>query len=452
MLAPVSVDPPDTRFVVAPDGAHIAFQTVGDGERDLVLVTDWASSIDLMWEQPRIVRFLARLASIGRLILFDKRGNGASDGLSFGRGEFGGAMEQTSDDLLAVLNAAESKRVDVVGSTFGGFPAMLFAATHPERCDRLVLQDSCPRFLSDGDYDGGLPQATLEAIIGAIGKLWGRGVTLSTQPDLYGDRALRRWYGRYERLACDRTLMLQAWQQMTEIDARPVLPSIQASTLVIAHDRAFVVGEGAGRYLAEHIPTAELVALDGGGEMFWADERIVEHVVKFLGAESDETTDEDRVLATIVFTDLVASTPKLAELGDRRWKEILDEHDARTERLVSKFRGRLVQRTGDGLLATFDGPARGVRCAQAICNEVGELGVEVRSGVHVGEIELRGEDIGGIAVHLAARVMGEADAGEVLVTRTVKDLTAGSGLAFEDRGLHQLKGMPEPWQLLALAI
>jgi class 3 adenylate cyclase/pimeloyl-ACP methyl ester carboxylesterase len=447
----VTGDSPDTRFVVAPDGAHIAFQTVGDGERDLVLVTDWASSIDLMWEQPRIARFLTRLASIGRLILFDKRGNGASDGLSFGRGEFGGAMEQASDDLLAVLDAAESERVDLVGSTFGGFPAMLFAATHPERCDRLVLQDSCPRFLSDGDYDGGLAQATLEAITGAVGKLWGRGVTLSTLPDLYGDPALRRWYGRYERLAIDRTLMLQAWQQMTEIDARPVLPSIQASTLVIAHDRAFVVGQGAGRYLTEHIPTAELVELDGVGEMFWADERIIEHIVRFLGAESDETTDEDRVLATIVFTDLVASTPKLAELGDRRWKELLDEHDARTERLVSKFRGRLVQRTGDGLLATFDGPARGVRCAQAICNDVGELGVEVRSGVHVGEIELRGEHIGGIAVHLAARVMAKADAGEVVVTRTVKDLTAGSGLAFEDRGLHELKGIPEPWQLLALA-
>jgi len=451
MLARVTAEPPDTRFVVAPDGAHIAFQTIGAGERDVVLVTDWASSIDLMWEQPRIARFLSRLASIGRLILLDKRGNGASDGLSFGRGEFGGAIEQASDDLLVVLDAAECERADMVGSSFGGLPALLFAATHPERCDRLVLQDSCARFLCEGDYDGGLSEEALGAIVGAVGRLWGTGVTLSTHPELYGDAALRRWAGRYERLAIDRTLMLQAWQQMTEIDVRPVLPSIQASTLVIAHDQPSLVGRGAGGYLAERIPTAELVELDGVGDVFWADERVVEHIVRFLGGESDDAASEDRVLATIVFTDLVASTPKLAELGDRRWKELLDEHDARTERLVSRFRGRLVQRTGDGLLATFDGPARGVRCAQAICDEVGGLGVEVRSGVHVGEIELRGEHIGGIAVHLAARVMAEAEAGEVVVTRTVKDLTAGSGLAFEDRGLHELKGIPEPWQLLALA-
>jgi class 3 adenylate cyclase len=443
-------DQPRTLFAIAPDGAHIAYQAVGEGSVDLVLVTDWASSIDLMWEEPRIERFLRRLASVGRLILFDKRGNGASDAAPIERGRFGATMEQAAEDLLVVLDAVEAERPDLVASTYGGWPALLFAATHPERCGRLVLQDCCARLMRDDDYPPGIDAATLDWVIEGLGSGWGRGVNLASEPDLWADRVLRRWYGRYERLACERTYMIQAWTQMGEIDVRSVLPLIHAQTLVVAHDQDRLIGSGSGSFLAEHIPATELVELDGTSSKFWADERNAEHITAFLGAPADSLGDDDRVLATVVFTDLVSSTPMVAKLGDRRWRELLDVHDELTGELIKRFRGRLVDRTGDGLLATFDGPARAVRCAAMICKEIHRLGLDARAGVHAGEIELRGDNVGGIAIHLAARVMSEADSGQVVVSRTVKDLTAGSGLNFADRGTHELRGIPEPWQLFAL--
>jgi class 3 adenylate cyclase len=327
---------------------------------------------------------------------------------------------------------------------------LLFAATHPERCSRLVLQDCCARLLRADDYPPGIDATTLDWAIEGVGSNWGRGATLASEPDLRADRDLRRWYGRYERLAVERTYILQGWRQMGEIDVRSVLPSIRAPTLVVAHDHGKLIGSGSGKFLAEEIPAAELVGLDGTSIMFWADERNAEHIAAFLGAPASGVGDDDRVLATVLFTDLVSSTPMVAKLGDRRWRELLDAHDALTAELISRFRGRLVDRTGDGLLATFDGPARAVRCAATICGEVRRLGVEVRAGVHAGEIELRGEDVGGIAVHLAARVMSIADGGQVVVSRTVKDLTAGSGLSFAERGSHELRGIAEPWQLFTL--
>lgn len=441
---------PRTSFAFTPDGARVAYQVVGSGDRDVVFLTDWANSIDLMWELPEIERFLRRLASIGRLILFDKRGNGASDGRAFGSGDFQGLFEQSAEDLLTVLDAVESKRADLVASTAGGTTAVLFAATHPERCGRLVLQDACPRVVASQDYPHGLDEGGLQAVIDGIRSGWGKGSALALQPDRFEDRDLRLWYGRYERLAVERSWMVQAWEQIAVLDVRAILASVQTPTLLLVHDKAPAFGNGHGRYLAAHMPSAELVELDGPGCLFWADEQIVESALEFLGAAQPRPVDESRVLATIVMTDMVSSTLTLAQMGDRRWREVLDAHDRVTEQLVTQFRGRLVNRTGDGLVATFDGPARGVRCAEAMCDEVGVLGVEVRAGVHVGEIELRGEEIGGIAVHLAARVMSEADAGQVVVTRTVKDLTAGSGLDFDDMGIRELKGIPDPWQLLLL--
>lgn len=444
-------DLPSTAFALAPDGAHVAYQVMGDGPVDVVLSTDWASSIDLMWEEPRIERFLHRLASVGRLILFDKRGNGASDAAPIEHGRFGSTMEQAAEDLLVVLDAVDSERAVLVANTYGGWPALLFAATHPERCDRLVLIDCCARLVGAADYAPGIDSATLEWALEGVGANWGRGITLATEPDLWADRDLRHWYGRYERLSVERTYMLQGWRQMDEIDVRAALPLVRAPTLVVAHDQANpLIGAGSGRFLAEHIPNAQLVELDGTSSLFWADERNVEHAVGFLGASEDNADDDDRVLATVLFTDLVSSTPLVAALGDRRWGELLDAHDHLTVELIGRFRGRLINRTGDGLLATFDGPARAVRCATAICSEVRRLGVEVRAGIHAGEIELRGGDVGGIAVHLAARVMAIADGGEVVVSRTVKDLTAGSGIAFADRGMHELKGIPDTWQLFSL--
>jgi class 3 adenylate cyclase len=443
---------PRTSFCFTPDGARIAYQVVGSGERDIVFLTDWSHSIDLMWEQPRIEHFLRRLASLGRLILFDKRGNGASDGRAFGTADahFKGVVEQSAEDLLAVLDEVQSGRADIVATTAGGTTALLFAATHPERCGRLVLQDACPRVVSSSDYPFGLDEAALSVVIDGIRTGWGKGATMWLQPDLFDDRDLRLWYGRYERLSIERSSILSAWEQMAEFDVRPVLSSVQAPTLLLAHDKAPGFGNGHGRYLEQHLPSAKLVELDGPGCLFWADETVAEAAVNFLGATPRVIADENRVLATVVMTDMVSSTMTLAELGDSRWREVLDAHDQLTGQLVTDFRGRLINRTGDGLVATFDGPARGVRCADAICQEVGGIGIDVRAGVHVGEIELRGVEIGGIAVHLAARVMSTAGAGEVVVTRTVKDLTAGSGLHFEDRGVHELKGIPEAWQLLAL--
>ncbi|HWF14844.1 MAG TPA: adenylate/guanylate cyclase domain-containing protein [Acidimicrobiales bacterium] len=441
---------PRTSFAFTPDGARVAYQVVGSGDRDVVFLTDWAHSIDLMWELPEIERFLRRLASIGRLILFDKRGNGASDGRVFGSEDFQGVVEQSAEDLLAVLDAVESERADLVASTAGGTTAVLFAATHPERCGRLVLQDACPRVVSSPEYPHGLDAMELQAVIEGIRSGWGKGSALAQQPDRFEDRDLRLWYGRYERLAVERSWMVQAWEQIAVVDVRAILASVQAPTLLLVHDKAPAFGNGHGRYLVEHMPSAELVELPGPGCLFWADAQIVDAAVAYLGAAKSGVVDESRVLATIVMTDMVSSTLTLAEMGDHRWREVLDAHDRVTGQLVTQFRGRLVNRTGDGLVATFDGPARGVRCAEAMCGEVGVLGVEVRAGVHVGEIELRGDEIGGIAVHLAARVMSEADAGQVVVTRTVKDLTAGSGLSFDDMGMRELKGIPDPWQLLVL--
>lgn len=279
---------------------------------------------------------------------------------------------------------------------------------------------------------------------------WGKGSSLWLQPDRFEDRDLRMWYGRYERMAVERSWMLQAWEQIAVMDITGILSSVRSPALLLVHDDAPGFGHGHGKFLAQHLPSAELVELDGPGCIFWADERVVELAVAFLEAASHDKVDESRILATIVFTDLVSSTVALAEMGDRGWRQFLDAHDQLTQQLVTQYRGRLVNRTGDGLLATFDGPARGVRCAEAMCGEVHDLGVDVRAGVHVGEIELRGGEIDGIAVHLAARVMSEADAGQVVVTRTVKDLTAGSGLDFDDLGIHDLKGIPDPWQLLLL--
>jgi class 3 adenylate cyclase len=427
----------------------VAYQVVGSGDRDVVFLTDWSHSIDLMWDHPQIERFLRRLTSLGRLILFDKRGNGASDGRPLHPENFQGVFEQATEDLLAVLDAVHSERADFVATTAGGTIALAFAATHPERCGRLVLQDACPRVVAAPDYPYGLDDDGLQFVIESIRTGWGKGCILWLEPDLFDDRDQRLWFGRYERLAVERAWMVQAWEQIATLDARAVISSVQAPVLLLVHDKAPGFGNGHGAYLAAHLPSAQLVELDGPGCLFWADEQIGEHAVEFLAAPLP-SLDESRVLTTIVFTDLVASTPRLAQVGDAPWRDLLDRHDRMTDELVSRFRGQLIRRTGDGLLATFDGPARGVRCAEAICHDITDLGFEVRAGVHVGEIELRGKDIWGIAVHLAARVMSEAGAGQVVVTRTVKDLTAGSGLAFGDLGVHELKGIPEPWQLLLL--
>jgi class 3 adenylate cyclase len=353
--------------------------------------------------------------------------------------------------MLVVLDAVQSTRATIVGADTGGIATIVFAATHPERVEALVLQDTCARVTATEDYPFGLDKAELSAIIDAIGESWGTGVALGAlAPSLVGDPSTLRWCARYERLSVPPATMIASFEDAAQIDVRTVLPLVRAPTLVISHEGTPIIPIGQGRYLADHIPDARYVELDGLDIWLFSDPRLTDEIGSFLGEPSVSAAEDDRVLAAILFTDLVSSTAQLAELGDRRWKELLDTHDRVLAQAVKDHRGTLVDTAGDGMLATFDGPARAVRCATAIGTELGKLGLEMRAGVHAGEIELRGNRVAGIAVHLAARVMGMADAGEVIVSRTVRDLTVGSGLRFRDRGVHQLQGIPGACELFAL--
>jgi len=442
---------PQTRYATAPHGAKVAYQVIGDGPRDLLLSTDWLSSIDLMWDEPRYERCLRRLASCGRLILFDKRGTGASDPLELRDSTFDvSLLEQANEDMLVVLDAVGSTGVTIVGADTGGIAAVVFTATHPERVEGLVLQDSCARATTADDYPWGLDATAVTEIIDAVRESWGTGVALGAlAPSLVGDPSTLSWCARYERLSVPPATMIASWEDAAQIDVRAILPLVRVPTLVLSHDASSVVPMGQGHYLAEHIPDARYVELDGSDIWLFSDPRVVDEISAFLG-ERSAPSDDDRVLAAVLFTDLVSSTAQLATLGDRRWKELLDTHDRVLARAVRDHRGTLVDQAGDGMLATFDGPARAVRCAIAIDAELQKLNLEMRAGVHVGEIELRSDGVAGMAIHLAARVMGQAGPGEVVVSRTVRDLTVGSGLVFVDRGVHQLKGIPGDWELFAL--
>ena len=443
---------PQTRYATGPNGARVAYQTIGDGPRDVLLNTNWLSSIDLMWDEPRYEHCLRRLASHGRLILFDKRGTGASDPLEVRDGAFDvSLLEQATEDMLAVLDEVDSTSATLVGADTGGVAAIIFAATHPERVDALVLQDTCARFNVSADYPWGLDAAEVTAIIDAVRESWGTGIALAAlAPSLEEDPSTLRWCARYERLSVPPATMIVQFEDAAQIDVRAVLPLVRMPTLVLSHDASAFIPVGQGRYLADHIPQARHVELDGSDIWLFSDPRLAEEISSFLGEPPSYADEDDRVLAAVLFTDLVSSTAQLAELGDRRWKELLETHDRVLARAVSDHRGRLVDRAGDGMLATFDGPARAVRCATAIGTELRKLGLEMRAGVHAGEIELRSEGVAGMAVHLAARVMAKAGAGEVVVSRTVRDLTVGSGLNFLDRGVHKLKGIPGTWELFVL--
>jgi class 3 adenylate cyclase len=443
---------PKTRYATAPSGARVAYQVIGGGPRDLLLSTDWLSSIDLMWDEPRYEHCLRRLASYGRLVLFDKRGTGASDPLEVRDGAFNvSLLEQANEDMLVVLDEVDSVRATLIGADTGGIATIVFAATHPERVEALVLQDSCARVTTTEDYPWGLDATAISAIIDAVRESWGTGVALGAlAPSLLGDPSTLQWCARYERLSVPPATMIASWEDAAQMDVRAVLPLVRMPTLILSHDASTLIPLGQGRYLADHIPDARHVELDGSDIWLFSDPRLAEEIGSFLGEASASADADDRVLAAVLFTDLVSSTAQLAELGDRRWKELLEIHDRVSFRAVNDHRGKLIDRAGDGMLATFDGPARAVRCATAIGTELRKLGLEMRAGVHAGEIELRSDGVAGIAVHLTARVMGKAGAGEVIVSRTVRDLTVGSGLEFRDFGVHELKGIPGTLELFAL--
>lgn len=437
---------PETKYARSGE-LFIAYQTLGDGPIDLVFIPGFVWHLEHGWELPEAAAMFRRLASFSRLILFDKRGTGLSDRVSARELP---TLEERMDDLRAVLDAVGSERAALVGSWEGGPMSILFAATYPERTSALVLWATPVAFRRSEDYPWALPERADDAE--AFAARWGHGV-FRTQlaPSREGDERFARWYGRLERLSASPGAAIALGRMNREIDVRHVLPTIRVPTLVMHRrdDRAHPVE--ASRYLARRIPGARYVELEGRDHLpFLGDsDAFVGEVQEFLtGARA--VPEIDRVLATILFTDVVGSTERARELGDRRWRDLLEALHARVSGEVQRFRGRVVDTAGDGILATFDGPARAIRCAQAIHGLASDLSLSLRSGLHTGECELSGEKVAGIAVHTGARVAALADPGEILVSSTVKDLVAGSGITFQERGAQTLKGIPGEWRLFAV--
>jgi pimeloyl-ACP methyl ester carboxylesterase len=438
---------PDIRYVKSGD-LNIAYSVTGEGP-DLVVAPGFISHLEVGWEQPSLAHFWSRLASFRRVISFDKRGTGLSDPTTHAP-----TLEECVDDLRSVMDAAGSERADVLGISEGGTMAMLLAAGHPERVNALVLYGTCARMLEAPGYPGGVSEEALARLVEFSGKGWGQGIGLGAwAPSRRDDAQLREWWARLQRLAASPGMVRSIFALYPDMDIRDVLPTIHVPTLVVHRRGDRMISIELGRYLAEHIPDARLVELDGEDHLFFTgdSEAILDAIQEFLtGARS--MPSPERVLSTVLFTDVVGSTERAVDLGDERWRELLRSHDERIRSQLERFQGREVNTTGDGFLATFDGPARAIRCAVAIRDAVGALGLEVRAGVHTGEVEMREGDISGIAVHLAARVAATAGAGEVLVSRTLVDLVAGSGLSFTDRGEHALKGVPGEWRLFAVEV
>ena len=435
---------PETRYTKSGD-VNIAYQVVGEGPFDLVVVPAAFSHLEAAWEEPSYARYLKRLASFSRVILLDKRGTGLSDRVAGVP-----TLEDRMDDVRAVMDAVGSERAALYGASEGGPVTALFTATYPERTAALVLYAPFAKTWVSPQLS---PAPELvQPIFDAIERTWGQGLSINRfAPSRAGDEQFKQWWARFERLGASPGAMVALTRMNMEIDIRDVLPLICVPTLILHRvgDRAVDVEHG--RYAAELIPGAKYVELPGVDHFpsVGDADAILDEVQEFLTGVRP-APEPDRVLATVLFTDIVGSTERAAQLGDHRWRDLLDSYYALARRDLGRFRGREVKTTGDGFLATFDGPARGIRCACAISDEAGRLGLPIRAGLHTGECEIMGEDIGGIAVHIGARVAAEAAPGEVLVSSTVKDLVAGSGLRFEERGAHALKGVPEEWRLFAV--
>ena len=438
---------PQTRYAKS-GGVSIAYQVVGDGPIDLVLVPGWVSNLDVFWEEPRLARLLTRLASFSRLILFDKRGTGLSDRVSDMP-----SLETRMDDVRAVMDAVGSQRAALFGYSEGGAMCILFAATYPDRASALIMGGSFARRTSTPDYPWGPTAEQQIAFIEQMEADWGGSVGIEARsPSLAHDERYRHWWARWLRSSASPTAAATLMRMNMEIDVRHVLPAVRVPTLVLHSINDRLIDIGTSRYMAAQIPGAKLIELQGIDHVPWGSdsELIADEIEEFLtGARTG--AEPDRVLATVLFTDIVDATERASRVGDRSWHDLLDSHHTLVRRELAHFRGREIDTAGDGFLATFDGPARAVRCACAISNAVRALGLEIRAGLHTGECELMGDKLGGIAVHTGARVAAKAQAGEVLVSSTVKDLVAGSGLAFLDRGVQSLKGIPGEWRLFAVA-
>jgi class 3 adenylate cyclase len=435
---------PETRYARSGE-LHIAHQVFGSGRTDLLWVPTWIWQGEHVWAWPGVERLFQRLQGFARVITFDRRGTGMSDPVLSAP-----TLEEQMDDVVAVLDAVGSERAALFAQLEAGAMACLFAASHPERTGSLILYEATPRTTRTSGYEWPLSSEEREALIESLRRTWGSGETvMALAPSQAGDERLRRWAGRLERLAASPSTAVAFSRMHGEIDVRPVLASIQAPTLVLHRSGDRHIDIRHSRYLAAHIPGARLVELPGEDTLLSIGDpgALLDEVEEFLtGAR--HSAERDRVLATVMFSDIVESTVRAAQLGDRRWRELLEALRIEVRDLLEEHRGRAVKTMGDGFLATFDGPARAIRCGQAIRTLARErFGLEVRIGLHTGEIELIGDDVGGLAVHIGARIAALAEPGELLVSGTVKDLVVGSGIEFEDRGRRRLKGVPDEWRL-----
>jgi class 3 adenylate cyclase len=435
----------ETRYATRGD-IHVAYQVTGHGPLDLVLVSVWFSHLEARWEIPGFAHMLDRLGSFSRVISFDKYGIGLSDPAPPGAPP---PIEDWMDDVRAVMDAVGVEQAALLGAADGGMMAALFAATYPERVSSLILANTAARLSESTDYPYGLPQSTQEALVEMTRQAWGGpALLLATNPSLADDPEGQAAWARYLRLAASPATAGDVLHALFQIDVRAALSSIQAPTLVIRRRGNTLVSAESIRYLVDHIANARLIELPGGdyGLGVGDVDEMLDEVEEFLTGYRGGS-DPDRRLATVLFTDIVGSTELAADLGDRRWRELLEMHDLVSRRQLARYQGQLIKTTGDGLLATFDGPARAIRASLAIRDAVRGLGIELRAGLHTGEIVEVSGDVGGLGVHLAARVMALAPPGSVLVSRTVRDLAGGSGFRFTDAGTHELKGIADTWEL-----
>ncbi len=427
----------------------IAYQVLGEGPPDVVFIPEWFNNLETQWEEPRLARFPARLSSFARVMMLNQRGIGLSDPISI---DDSVTAEDWIDDVRSVMDAVGVERVCLIGTGTAGTVATLFAATQPDRVSRLVLVNSTARTAADEGYPFGSSPEMRASMRELMHDAWGRAAILPMlAPELADDDRFREWYGRFERLAASPGMALAAQRMVFDLDVRNVLGAVQCPTLILHREGDPLITVEHGRYLAQHMPGAQYVELAGNGHAYWSadSDQLLAEIQTFLTGVAGQAYT-NRVLATVLFTDIVGSTQLAARLGDQRWAALLGDHHQIARQEFARFRGDEVDAAGDGFLASFDGPARAIRCALAIRDAVSTLGLEIRAGLHTGEVETRGEAIMGIGVHIGARVLANATPGEVLVSRTVVDLVAGSGIAFRDRGQHLLKGIDGRWQLFAV--
>ena len=440
---------PEVRYAQSGD-VHIAYQVLGSGDVDLVFVMGWLTNLETYWDEPSYRRFMQRLAGFTRLILFDKRGMGLSDHTAIG------TLEERMDDVRAVMDAVGSERAVLMGISEGAPLSMLFAATHPERTAGLIFVGGEVKEVLEEDWPWG--QATREEYDTHLQKIlngetpWGKVESVWFAPSREYDPAVVEWVGRLERTAASPAAAVAFMRLGSEIDVRHVAPSIRVPTLVMHTPEDPIVRFEQGRWLAEQIPGARFVELEGRDHVPWFDvaDQVIAETREFLTGFR-EAAEPEQILATVLFTDIVGSTERARELGNREWRSLLERHHTTVRQILSRYRGREIDTAGDGFLASFDGPARGIRCAVAVRDALAGLGIPVRSGLHTGEVERVGDKLAGIAVHIGSRVAAVARPGEVLVSSTVRDLVAGSGIEFVDRGLHELKGLDEPRRLFAVS-